>query len=128
MDEKMGFREVVWFNPKHIITTISISGLVVEFLPAMQEAWVWSPANARTLMFRASLMAETVKNLPAIQEIQVQSLGWEDLLEKGMATHSSILAWRIPWTEEPGRLQSMESQSQTRLSKYYTITAQTQIF
>ena len=128
MDEKMGFREVVWFNPKHIITTISISGLVVEFLPAMQEAWVWSPANARTLMFRVSLMAETVKNLPAIQEIQVQSLGWEDLLEKGMATHSSILAWRIPWTEEPGRLQSMESQSQTRLSKYYTITAQTQIF
>ena len=128
MDEKMGFREVMWFNPKHIITTVSISGLVVEFLPAMQEAWVWSPGNARTLMFRASLMAETVKNLPAIQEIQVQSLGWADLLEKGMATHSSILAWRIPWTEEPARLQSMESQSQTRLSKYYTITAQTQIF
>ena len=45
-----------------------------------------------------------------IQEMQVQSLGWEDPLEKEMATHSSILAWRIPWTEEPGRLQSMESQ------------------
>jgi len=45
-----------------------------------------------------------VKNLPAMQETQVQSLGWEDLLEKGMATHSSILAWRIPWTEEPGGL------------------------
>ena len=55
-------------------------------------------------------MAQTVKNLPAVQETQVQSLGWEDPLEKGMATHSSILAWRIPWTEEPGRLQSMESQ------------------
>ena len=52
-------------------------------------------------------VAQTVKNLPAMQEMQVQSLGWEDLLEKGMATHASILAWRSPWTEEPGRLQSM---------------------
>ena len=51
-----------------------------------------------------------VKNLPAMQETQLQSLGWEDPLEKGMATHSSILAWRIQWTEEPGRLQSMGSQ------------------
>ena len=49
-------------------------------------------------------MAQTVKNLPALQETQVQSLGWEDPLEKGMATHSSILPWRIPWTEEPGGL------------------------
>ena len=48
-----------------------------------------------------------VKNLPAMQETRVQFLGWEDLLEKEMATHSSILAWKIPWTEEPGRLQSM---------------------
>ena len=48
-----------------------------------------------------------VKNLPAMQETQAQSLGWEDPLEKGMATHSSILAWRIPRTEEPGGLQSM---------------------
>ena len=52
-------------------------------------------------------MAQTVKNLPAIQETQVGSLGWEDPLEKGMATHSSVLAWKIPWTEEPGGLQSM---------------------
>ena len=52
-------------------------------------------------------MAQIVENLPWIQEIWVQSLGQEDLLEKGIATHSSILAWRIPWTEEPGRLQSM---------------------
>ena len=52
-------------------------------------------------------MAQMEKNLPAMQETQVQSLGWEDALEKGMATHSSILAWRIPWTEEPGKLQSM---------------------
>ena len=51
-------------------------------------------------------MAQAVKNLPARQETWVQSLGWEDSLEKGMATHSSILAWRIPQTEEPGRLYS----------------------
>ena len=55
-------------------------------------------------------MTQTVKNLPAMQETWVQSLGREDTLEKGMATHFSILAWRIPWTEEPGRLQSMGSQ------------------
>ena len=55
-------------------------------------------------------MAQRVKRLPAIQETQVQSLGREDSLEKEMATHSSILAWRIPWIEEPGRLQSMGSQ------------------
>ena len=54
-----------------------------------------------------------VKHLPAIRETQLRSLGWKDSPEKGMATHSSILAWRIPWTEEPGRLQSMESQSDT---------------
>ena len=54
-------------------------------------------------------MAQTVKNLPAIQKTWVRSLGREDALEKEMATHPSILAWRIPWTEEPGRLQSMES-------------------
>ena len=52
-------------------------------------------------------MAQVVKNLPAMQETWVQSLGQEDPLEKGMATHSSILAWEIPWTEEPGGLQSM---------------------
>ena len=55
-------------------------------------------------------MAWMVKNLPAVQETQARSLGWENLLEKGMAAHSSILAWRIPWMEEPGGLQSMGSQ------------------
>ena len=55
-------------------------------------------------------MAQLVKSLPTMQESQVRSLGWEDPLEEGMATHSSILAWRIPWTEEPSRLQSMGSQ------------------
>ena len=52
-------------------------------------------------------MAQTVKNLPAMRETWIQSLGWEDPLEEVMATHSSILAWKLPWTEEPGRLQSM---------------------
>ena len=51
-----------------------------------------------------------VKNLPAILETQVWSLGWDNPLEKGMSTHSSILAWRIPWTEEPGELKSIQSQ------------------
>ena len=55
-------------------------------------------------------MAQLVKNPPAMQETWVRFLGWEDSLEKRAATHSSILAWRIPWTEEPGRLQSMGSQ------------------
>ena len=57
-----------------------------------------------------------VKNLLTMWEIWVQSLGWEDLPEKEMATHSSILAWRIPWMEEPGRLQSMITKSWTQLS------------
>ena len=57
-----------------------------------------------------SLVAQMVKRLPTVQETWVQSLDQEDLLEKGMATHSRILAWKILWTEEPGRLQSMGSQ------------------
>ena len=63
-----------------------------------------------------SLIVQLVKNLPEMQEIPVQSLGQEDPLEKGTATYSSILAWRIPWTEDPGGLQSMELQSWTLLS------------
>ena len=68
-------------------------------------------------LVRASLVVQTVKNLPAMQEAWVQSLGWEDPLEEGMATHSNILALRIPWTEEPGGLQAMRvRKSRTRLS------------
>ena len=67
----------------------------------------WSVTRKWLAQFR-DLM--NVKNLPAMQETQVQSMCWEDLLEKAMATHSSILAWRIPWTEEPGRLPSLKSQ------------------
>ena len=61
-------------------------------------------------IYMASLVAQLVKNLPAVQETQLQFLGWEDPLEKVMATHSSILARRIPWIEKPGGLQSLGSQ------------------
>ena len=57
----------------------------------------------------SSLVAQMVKRLPTMWDTRVQSLGWEDLLEKEMATHSSTIAWKFPWTEEPGRLQSMGS-------------------
>ena len=65
-----------------------------------------TPTNA----FWASLIAQLVKNLSAMQETRIRSLVWEDPLKKEMAIHSSILAWRIPWTEEPDRLQFMGSQ------------------
>ena len=64
-------------------------------------------------------MTQQVKNLPAMQETQVLSLGLEDPLEKEMATHSSILAWEIPWTEEPCGQQTMVSQSRTRLNDFH---------
>ena len=70
----------------------------------------WHESNSWWLI-RASLEAQMAKNLPAVQETHVQSLGWEDPLEKGMVIYSSILAWRIPWKEELGVLQSMRSQS-----------------
>ena len=70
------------------------------------KVWEEKKKNKRTKWS----VIQTVKKLPAIQETQVQSLGGEDALEKGMATHSWILSWRIPWTEEPGRLQSRGSQ------------------
>ena len=63
----------------------------------------------------SSLVAQVVKNLPAMKETWVQSLGWEDSLEEEMATHSSIVAWRIPWIKEPGWLRSMGSQGWTQL-------------
>ena len=62
-----------------------------------------------TNLIGASLVAQMVKNLPVMQKTQVRSLGWADPLEKGMATQSSMLAWRILWTDEPGGLQSMGS-------------------
>ena len=76
--------------------------------------WIFWFSDTTTNIW-SSLVAQTVKNLPAMQETRVQSLGWEYPLEKGMATHSSILAWSIPYTEEPGGLQSMQSQSWMQL-------------
>ena len=64
----------------------------------------------KNFLRKLALMAQMVKDLPAMRETRVRSLGQEGPLEKGMATHSGILAWRIPWTEEPGGLQSMGSQ------------------
>ena len=68
----------------------------------------------------ASLVAQMVKNLSAVWETQVQSLGQEDPLEKGMTTHSGILAWRIPWTEEPGGLQSIAKRVRHNLATKHT--------
>ena len=68
----------------------------------------YPPPPSDVLVF---LVAQTVENLPAMQETWVRSLGWDDPLEEGMATHSSILAWRIPWTEGSGRLQSYRQES-----------------
>ena len=68
------------------------------------------PVGFIGLITRTSLVAQTIKRLPTMRKTWVQSLGWEEILEKAMATHSSILAWKIPWMGEPGRLQSMGSQ------------------
>ena len=73
-------------------------------------------------MLQASPVAQLVKNLPAIQETQFQFLGWEDPLEKGTATHSSTLAWRILWAEEPGKLLSMEPQESDTTEHKHTNT------
>ena len=91
---------------------------MVKRLSTMQETWFdswvrkipWRRDKLPTPVFLASLVVRMVKNLPAMQEGWVRSLGWEDPLEEGMATYTSILAWRIPWTREPGKLQSMWSQ------------------
>ena len=72
-------------------------------------------SNINSIRYKwASLVAQMIKNPPEMQETRVQSLGWEDPLRKGMAIHSSILAWRIPWTEKPGGLQFMGSQRVTQ--------------
>ena len=84
----------------------------VKNLSAKKEICV----NFSLLSYNRNLSGSGVKNVPTIREAWVQSLDWEDPLEKEMATHSSILAWRIPWTEEPGGLQPMRLQSRTRLS------------
>ena len=80
-------------------------------------------SQKRCMLLRDSLVPQTGKNLPAMQETQIQSLGQEDPLEKEMATHSSVLVWEIPRTEEPGGLQSVVWQSRTRLSDFNILTS-----
>ena len=83
-------------------------------LPSLVECHMWKVTQGHQQLTHfyctCSMVAQMVKNLPAMPETWIGSLGLEDSLEKEMATHSSILAWRIPWTEEPGSLQSMGSQ------------------
>ena len=79
-------------------------------LAAMNSAAIFLNYSFVWIVLRGSLVAQRLKRLPGMQETQVRSLSQEDPLEKEMATHSSTLAWRIPWREEPGRLQSMGSQ------------------
>ena len=93
---------LVWNSPTPF--TLSSGFTMYLFLKKIEVWLIW-----------ASLVAQPVKNPPAMQETPVQLLGWEDPLEKRMDTHSNIFAWRIPWTGEPGRLQSMGSQSRTQI-------------
>ena len=83
--------------------TLSLSSVSLSLIPVGKKKWF-------------SSMAQRIKNLPAVQEMWVLCLGQEDLLGEEIATHSSILGWEIPWTEEPGWLQSIDLQSQTQLS------------
>ena len=91
-----------------------------QFSPGLPGGWFQDDSSALGLLCPLFLKgfpgAQMVKNLPGRQATRVRSLGQEDPLEKEMATHSGILAWRIPWTQEPGGLQSMGQQSQTQLS------------
>ena len=101
----MDYLPLFWLSSKESACQVGDPGLT---------SWVrkirWRRDRLSTLVFLASLVAQLVKNMPAMPETWVPSLGWEDPLEKEMATHSSILAWKIPWAEELGRLQSMGSQ------------------
>ena len=85
---------------QYLLNTYYVSSCILNILCIILINLYSIPVN----YIWASLVAQLVKNLPAVKETQVQSLGWEDSLKKGMAIHSGILAWRVPWTEEPGGL------------------------
>ena len=96
--------------------THNTSSCLLSLWPPIFLSSFFDPQTSPWLLaLWATLVAQMVKNLLAVQETLVRSLGWEDPLEKAMVTHSSILAWRIPWTEKPGGLQSVGLQSQTRM-------------
>ena len=108
------------FFPSHFLVALSLFFLLFlisdDCSPPVLSAWISSLTTKspgdfiQANGFKASLVAQMVKLLPAVLETRVRSLGWEDPLEKEMETHSSTLAWKIPWTEESCRLQSMGSQ------------------
>ena len=107
---KAGCSQALLQKPCHMRTVHATPGTVKglnkrHFIHPLKRKQLTSQSE-----YIASLVAQIVKCLPAMWETRVRSLGWEDPLEKEMATHSSTLAWNIPWTEEPGRLQSMGSQ------------------
>ena len=102
IESVMPFNHLILCQTFLLLPSIFLSIRVFSNELALLISWpnYWS--------FRASLVAQQLKRLPAMQETRVQSLGWEDTLEKEMATYSSILAWRISWTEEPGGGQSLD--------------------
>ena len=109
--------ELVWSNKIHMYVLVSssipycvlCSCFHFPFFPSVSLSLLSLSYFSHSLFFTffLSMVSQMVKNLPAVQETWVQSLGREDTVKKGMATHSIILAWRIPWTEEPGGLQSV---------------------
>ena len=105
-----------------LIHTFSLKNIIFEFLFCLLFFINHTEISIKLKYYFivwASLAALMVNNPPAIPETRVRSLGWEDLLEKGMATHSSTLAWRIPWTEEPGGLQSISRRVRQSVIKSY---------
>ena len=108
-DEPCGLQSMgSWRVGQWLNWTCNFKGKVSKFFLFLYHNF-YSNLNYFAVTKKDFAIAQMVKNLPAVQETWVQSLGQEDSLEKGMATHSSILAWRIPWTEEPGGLQSLGS-------------------
>ena len=101
------FVKVKWILPTLLLKSTRTSGPSISFVFLYFSTIIYYKILTIIYYSLASLVAQTVKCLPAIQETQVRSLGWEDPPEKEMTAHSSTLAWKIPWTEEPGRLQSM---------------------
>ena len=96
--------------PNYFPKALPLITITLNVRLSTDEFWDIKKFSPYYPSFGASLVAQRIKRLPAMQETQARSLGWEDPLEKETATHSSTLAWRIPWTEEPGGLQSTGSQ------------------
>ena len=104
----------------HLLDNFSYNALWGACKTEMQKA---APASKQSQMVERATQLAQIKNLPAMQKILVPSLGWEDALEEGMEIHSSILAWNIPWTEDPGGLQSKVSLSITNSQSLLKLTS-----